>query len=85
MRTTTVSWRIVPDIPAEELQARIQKLNDAAVNIAGELYRETINQTKNIENGLVTVTRSWPDAEKAQAWVDYVLSEGAASAQVDPE
>jgi hypothetical protein len=85
MRTTTVAWRIVPDIPAEELQANIQRMNNAASNIAGELYRETINQTRNIENGLLFVTRAWPDAEKAQAWVDYVLSEGAASAQVDPE
>lgn len=84
MRTTTVSWHIV-EIPEEELAERIQKLNAAATNIAGELYRETITQTKSIENGLVTVTRAWPDAEKAQAWVDYVLSAGAASAQVDPE
>jgi hypothetical protein len=84
MRTTTVSWHIV-DIPEEELQARIERLNNVAVSIAGEIYKETINQTKSIENGLVTVTRAWPDAEKAQAWVDHVLSEGAASAQVDPE
>ncbi len=85
MRTTTVVWRIGPDIPDEELTAKITRQQDVAANIAGPLYRAALNKTKDIENGLLTVTRSWPDAEKAQAWVDYVLSEGAVSAQVDPE
>jgi hypothetical protein len=85
MRTTTVAWQLIPDISAEDLQANRKKLHDAAANIAGDLYREDINQTVNNENGLLTVTRSWPDAEKAQAWVDYVLAEGAVSAQVNPE
>ena len=84
MTTTTVTWRIV-ELTEEELQANVKKHHDAAANIAGLLYRAPIDQTKNIDNGLLTVTRAWPDAEKAQAWVDYVLSEGAVSAQVDPE
>jgi len=85
MRTTTVVWRLIPDIDPEVGQANRKKLHDAAGAIAGHLYREDINQTVNNSDGLLTVTRAWPDAEKAQAWVDYVLAEGAVSAQVDPE
>jgi hypothetical protein len=84
MRTTTVVWRMTEQ-SEENLQATIAKHHNAAANIAGEVYRETIDQTKNVANGMLTITRAWPDAEKAQAWVDYVLSEGAVSAQVDPE
>jgi hypothetical protein len=84
MRTTTVTWR-KGHVEPEGLEAKRQRMFDAAVSIAGELYRETIAQTADTENELIMITRAWPDAEKAQAWVDYVLSEGADSAQVDPE
>jgi cation transport regulator ChaB len=84
MRTTTVTWR-KGHVSPEDLEAKRQRMYNAAFSIAGELYRETINQTSNTNDESITVTRAWPDAEKAQAWVDYVLSEGADSAQVDPE
>jgi hypothetical protein len=84
MRTTTVTWR-KGHVAPEDLEAKKQRMYDAAISIAGELYRETIAQTADTEKGLITVTRAWPDAEKALAWVDYVLSEGADSAQIDPE
>jgi hypothetical protein len=84
MRTTTVTWRkghVAPD----GLEAKKNRLYSTAKNIAGELYKNEINETTDVDNELVIVTRAWPDAEKAQAWVDYVLSEGAEAAQVDPE
>jgi hypothetical protein len=84
MRTTTVTW-LKGHVAPEDLEAKKQRMYDAAISIAGESYKDEINQTSNEENGSITVTRAWPDAEKAQAWVDYVLSEGADSAQINPE
>lgn len=84
MRTTTVAWR-KGHVAPEELEAKRQRMYDAAIRIAGEIYKDEIRQEPNPEGDIIIVTRAWPDAEKAQAWVDYVLSEGAHTAQVDPE
>lgn len=89
MITTTVVWASNPDLSTEEQSARIasntQELYDAAANLAGETYREFINQELNEDKTEMTVTRSWPDLAAAQAWVDLVLAKGAKSAQVNPE
>jgi hypothetical protein len=83
MTTTTVTWR-KGHVEPEGLEAKRQRMFDAGVSIAGELYKDNIDQLSSTDESIV-VTRAWPDAEKAQAWVDYVLSEGADSAQVNPE
>ena len=89
MRTTTVVWAADPNLSESERaafsQRNAQEINDAAENLAGGVYRESINQELDESRTEMTVTRSWPDLAAAQAWVDLVLSKGAKSAQVNPE
>lgn len=85
MRTTTVKWvwaeKVSPEAAAEQRERNHAK----AVELAGELYKEDLSKEINQDEKSITFKRAWPNLETAQAWVDYVLAEGAAEAQVDPE
>jgi cation transport regulator ChaB len=50
MRTTTVTW-LKGHVTPEDLEAKKQRMYDAAISIAGESYKDEINQTSNEENG----------------------------------
>lgn len=85
MRTTTVKW-VWAERMSPEAAAEMKTRNHAkAVELAGELYKEDLSKEIDPVTGALTFKRAWPDLETAQAWVDYVLAEGAAEAQVDPE
>jgi len=83
MRTTTVVW--LTSAHLQDDLAKKQRLHDAAVNLAGESYRDELTSEINADKTELTFRRAWPDLTAAQAWVDLVLSEGAKTAQVDPE
>lgn len=94
MRTTTVVWYFDPnDVErAKDRASNSVRLKDAAVELAGELYREPLRIELSADNTLLTVTRGWPDLATAEAWVALVqhesetsLNNNLVSAQVDPE
>lgn len=92
MRTTTVIWKTLQleegAYRTAESAARRQRYLEAATNLAGVVYelptQETFTEDENNEKCTV-VKRTWPSLEAAQAWVSFVLAEGAISAVVDPE
>jgi len=92
MRTTTVVWKTLqmdegPERTAAS-EARRQRFLEAAINLAGTLHELPAEETfAEDENGdkCTTVKRVWPTLEAAQAWVTFVLAEGATSAAVNPE
>lgn len=85
MRTTTVVWVPTGTFDPDAARVRTQQMNNYAVELAGELFEADLETTYNEERTSFTVKRAWPDEATAQAWVTFVLNEGAASAQVDPE
>lgn len=89
MRTTTVVWPtthsgILGD-DSPEFLAKKERLAGVAEGLAGNQFRAELHTELNPDNTQLTVRRAWPNLETAQSWVDIVLTEGASSAQVDPE
>lgn len=85
MRTTTVVWSAIPDLTLEQIQDTKQRREEFAVELAGELYKSDLQRDLDDDSTTLTVRRAWPDLATAEAWVSYVLAEGALSAVVDPE
>jgi hypothetical protein len=84
MPTTTVIWKYQAD-KTEDDEIPIRNRRFAfAEQLAGPEYK--VHKTENrAEDGTNTVIRDWPDMTSAEAWVEFVLTEGALFAAATPD
>jgi hypothetical protein len=79
MHTTIVTWAtdpavIGPEIPESEQLAnrsKLQKFIDDVVATHGSTYQDIVSQATD-PDGLVIITRNWPDQATAEAWIEMV-------------
>ena len=83
MRTTTVVW-LTSALFTDDLVKK-QRILEAATNLAGVDFKDELHSELNADKTMITVRRAWPNLASAEQWVDLMLSEGANTAQVDPE
>ena len=77
MPGTTVIWKFEPTRTDEEINEKKTQRQAEAEKLSGADYREQHSATLNEEEGTLTVHRNWPDMAAAEAWVEFVLKEGA--------
>jgi hypothetical protein len=85
MPSTTVIFKFIPEKDrTNEAEVRTRR-HDFAESLAGPEYRAHQTETHNEAEATFTVTRDWPTTEAAQAWVDFILNDGALFAAVNPD
>ena len=79
MHTTIVTWATDPavigtEIPESEQLAnrsKLQEFIDDVVATHGSTYQDIVSQATD-PDGLVIITRNWPDRATAEAWIEMV-------------